>query len=243
MVMTMKSALTLLTVFCLACSSASALDIAALERAMANPDRPAADKERDASRKAPQVLDFMGLEAGDTVVDLIAIGGWYTEVLSYAVGDSGKVYMQNNPSPFVDRNMETINDRLARLSNVEHVLGPLSDVPAGSVDFAMTALNFHDIYNGTPEAAQAILGQLALLLKDGGILAVVDHEGSPGADNTALHRIAFDDAVKALVASGDFALVATSNILDNSADDHSVGPFDPSLGRNTDRFVMKLVKQ
>ena len=47
-------------------NSAYALDIAALERMMANPDRPAADKERDASRRAPQVLDFLGLEAGMT---------------------------------------------------------------------------------------------------------------------------------------------------------------------------------
>ena len=41
----MKSVLSLLTVIFL-CSSASAqLNVTALERAMANPDRPAADKE------------------------------------------------------------------------------------------------------------------------------------------------------------------------------------------------------
>ena len=39
-----------------------------------------------------------------------------------------------------------------------------------------------------------------------------------------------------------FALVSTSNMLNNLADDHSKGPFDESLARNTDRFVLKLVK-
>jgi predicted methyltransferase len=218
------------------------LDMAALERAMANPDRPAADKERDPMRKAPEVLNFLGLEEGMTAVDLIAIGGWYTEVLSYAVGDSGKVYMHNNASPFVDRNMDTINDRLSRLDNVEHKLDGFATIPAGSADFVLTALNFHDVYNPDPAAAQGFIGAIANVLKTGGILGVIDHEGTPGADNPTLHRIAFDDAVKALLASGQFALVATSDLLDNPADDHTVGPFDPSLGRDTDRFILKLVK-
>ncbi|MGI9250159.1 MAG: hypothetical protein ACR2PR_03040, partial [Pseudohongiellaceae bacterium] len=75
----------------------SDIDIAALEQAMANPQRPAADKERDASRRAPEVLHFLGLRKGMTVLDINASAGWYTEVLSYAVGDEGKVYMQNRP--------------------------------------------------------------------------------------------------------------------------------------------------
>ena len=238
----MKFVLSLLAASCLICGSAAADgDAAALERAMANPARPAADKERDANRKAPEVLAFMGLEEGMQVIDLIAIGGWYTEVLSYAVGNSGKVYMQNTAGGFVDRSADEINDRLARLSNVEHWLQPISDIPAGSLDFAMTALNFHDVYNGSPAAAAGLFGQVRDALKPGGILAVVDHEGTAGADNATLHRIAFEDVVKALVNNG-FALVASSEVLDNPADDHSLGPFDPSLGRNTDRIVLKFVK-
>lgn len=237
----MKSVLSLLAL-CLICSTASAqLNTAALERAMANPDRPAADKERDAARKASEVLAFMGLESGMTALDLIAIGGWYTEVLSYAVGSNGKVIMQNNPSPFVERSMETIEDRLARLSNVEHHLGPVSDIPAGSVDFVMTALNFHDVYNPNPAGIGGFLGTVSTAMKTGGILAVIDHEGDAGADNAELHRIAFSDAVAAIVNSG-FALVGSSDLLNNPSDDHSLGPFDPSLERNTDRFVLKFVK-
>ena len=234
----MKSALSLLAVFSLVCSSAQALDIAALERAMANPDRPAADKERDASRQAPAVLDFLGLEAGMTVLDVNASGGWYTEVLSYAVGPNGKVLMQNRPG---GNSAEAATARANRLGNVDEWLTPISDAPANSVDFAITALNFHDFHNSNPAAAQGILGQLMAVLKPGGILAVIDHEGTFGADNVSLHRIAFEDAVKAVLASG-FVLAGASDILDNEADDHTVGPFDPSLGRNTDRLVLKFMK-
>ena len=79
----MKSIISLLAATCLLCGSASALDIAALERAMANPDRPAEDKARDASRQAPQVLDFFGVEPGMTVLDINAVlsatqGGGFT---------------------------------------------------------------------------------------------------------------------------------------------------------------------
>lgn len=234
----MKTIITFLTV-CFFCSSAIAqLDTAALERAMQNPERPAADKERDASRQAPAVLNFFGVSPGMTVLDINASAGWYTEVLSYAVGDSGTVYMQNRPG---GRAEEAANARASRLSNVEQI-GAITDAPAGSVDFAITGLNFHDFHNSNPAMAQDILGQVASVLKTGGILGVIDHEGTPGADNQALHRIAFDDAVKALIQSGDFALVGASDILDNPADDHTVGPFDESLGRNTDRIVLKLMK-
>jgi predicted methyltransferase len=70
--MAMKSVLSLLSVILLCSNSFAQLDVTALERAMANPDRPAADKERDASRQAPAVLNFLGLEEGNTVLDISA---------------------------------------------------------------------------------------------------------------------------------------------------------------------------
>ena len=57
-VMSMKSVLTLFAVCLLGSTAYADLDMAALERAMANPDRPAADKERDASRRRQQFSIF-----------------------------------------------------------------------------------------------------------------------------------------------------------------------------------------
>jgi|TARA_B110000971_G_C19668745_1_gene345731 hypothetical protein len=39
-----------------------------------------------------------------------------------------------------------------------------------------------------------------------------------------------------------FALVSTSNILNNLADHHIKGPFDENLARNTGRFALKPVE-
>jgi predicted methyltransferase len=145
--------------------------------------------------------------------------------------------MQNRPG---GRSEEAANAKAARLSNIRQI-ADISDAPANSVDFAITALNFHDFHNSNPEVAQGILAQTMAALKPGGVLGIIDHEGSPGADNATLHRIAFDELVRAVTAAG-FAVVGVSEVLNNPADDHSVGPFDPSLGRNTDRIVLKLVK-
>jgi len=228
-------------VIALLCSSANSQNTSALQQAMTNSSRPAQDKARDPIRKAPEILQFMGVKVGDTVLDVIAMGGWYTEVLSYAVGENGKVYMQNNPIPLTQRSADERNERLSRLSNVEDWIGAITDIPPNSIDFTMTALNFHDVYNRSADDADIMLKDILGALKPGGILAVLDHEGNEGADNPTLHRVAFEDAVKAALNAG-FVLVGTSDLLENPDDDHTLGPFDPSLERRTDRLVLKLEK-
>lgn len=210
-------------------------------QAMKNPDRPAQDKERDASRRAPEVLQFMGVDPGDTALDVIAMGGWYTEVLSYAVGDSGKVYMHNNPIPITERSTDERAERISRLNNVEDYIGSITDLPANSVDYAMTALNFHDVYNRSAADANRLLMDIKSVLKPGGVLGIIDHKGTYGADNPTLHRIAFEDLVKAVLDAG-FTLVAASDLLANPLDDHTLGPFDPILERRTDRLLLKFQK-
>ena len=141
----------------------------------------------------------------------------------------------------VDNNIEQINERLARRSNIFHHVGPVSQLSANSIDFAITALNFHDIYNRSADEAHERFTQVYDTLKPGGIFGVIDHAGSVGADNPSLHRIAFQDAVKSITAIG-FTLTGTSDLLGNPSDDHTLGPFDPSLQRNTDRFVLRFIK-
>jgi len=66
-----------------------AQNAASLNAALANASRPQADREADARRKPAETLDFLGIGPGMMVVDLIASGGYYTEVLSNAVGPRG----------------------------------------------------------------------------------------------------------------------------------------------------------
>ena len=66
-----------------------------LAAALASANRPAEDKARDADRKPAELMQFFGVKPGMTTVDIIALGGYITEVLSVAVGSNGKVYAQN----------------------------------------------------------------------------------------------------------------------------------------------------
>ena len=48
--------------------------VARMRTALASPARPAEDKERDAVRKPIETVQFLGIETGDTVIDVIAAG-------------------------------------------------------------------------------------------------------------------------------------------------------------------------
>ena len=128
-------------------ANVQAIDVAAVNQALASADRSDADKALDAARKPAEVLDFLGLEPGMTVLDVMSGGGWYTEVLSLATGANGKVYMQNSEAALARGTTQaTVDARLARLSNVELLKADATAdlmLPANSIDFAITNLNFH----------------------------------------------------------------------------------------------------
>ena len=212
--------------------------------ALASPERSAEDKARDAARKPIQVIQFLGIKTGMTVIDVLAGGGWYTQVLSAAVGPAGKVYSQN-PDFIVKRKgfMDHEKALVARLGNVQPVHGDLADAGLGGCcDAAITALNLHDIYNGGGEdAAVKWLEGIYATLKPGGVLGVIDHVGDPGKDNKKLHRIPVDTA-RDLVTRAGFVIEEESDLLANPKDDHTLFNRDPKLHRDTDRFLFRCRK-
>ena len=212
-------------------------------------DRDPADKARDAGRKPAAVLDFLGLEPGMTALDVIAASGYYTEILSIAVGPNGRVIAQNPLFVLKFRdgaNDKALSQRLAnnRLSNVIRMDGDIKklDVNPGSVDLAITALNFHDIYNrGGKDAAIDFSKAVMVLLKPGGVFGVIDHEGANSADNASLHRMPLALAIEALESAG-YLIEATSDVLRNPNDDMTKMVFSPEIRGKTDRFLIKAIK-
>lgn len=209
--------------------------------------RPEADAARDVGRKPYGVLEFLGVEPGMTTLDVIAASGYYTEVLSGEVGVNGIVYAQNPARVLRFRqgaNDLALTSRLAgnRLANVRRLDREFDDLGLvdNSVDVAITALNFHDIYNNDAQAAQQVLMVVRRVLKPGGVLGVIDHVGNAGADNAKLHRIEPSLAIAAAKAAG-FS-VEQSDLLSNPDDDHTQSPFAPGIRGNTDRFLLKLTK-
>ena len=206
------------------------------------------DKARDAARRPAEVLEFLGVEPGMTVMDLLASGGWYTEVLSVAVGPEGTVYAQNPPMllSFNDNAYDkAITARLAdnRLPNVIRLDREEGDtgLEPGSLDAAITALNLHDRHNfGSGEDVAILLAAVKDLLKPGGVLGVIDHYGDSDKDNTALHRLDVDAALPIIEAAG-FEM-QSSDLLRNPDDDHTIMVFNPAIRGKTDRVLYKLTK-
>ena len=209
--------------------------------------RPAADVARDAGRRPYAVLEFLGVAPGMTVLDVMAGGGYYTAVLAEAVGPGGRVYAQNTARGLRyggGRNDRALQARLdgGALPNVRRLDREFDDLGlvADSVDVAITALNFHDVYHASPQAAQAVLAALYRVLKSGGVLGIIDHVGIAQEDNPALHRIVPARVIEAAQQAG--FTVQSSDLLANADDDHLQSPFAPGLRGNTDRLLLKLTK-
>ncbi len=216
---------------------------------LANSSRSAEDRARDAGRKPAAVIEFLGIKPGMRVLDVIAAGGWYTEVLALTVGPDGHVVAQN-PQVILEMrdgaNEKALSARLAgnRLPNVSRMNSGFENIcsVAGTFDAAITAMNFHDIYNSRgPEAALSTLQAIYTALKPGGIFAIIDHVGVADADNAALHRIEKSLAIETAKSAG-FVVEGDANILASTSDDHTQGVFAEGIRGNTDRFLLKFVK-
>lgn len=223
------------------------------EMAVANEARSDGDRARDKGRKPAEVLEFMGIADGMTVLDMFSGGGYYTEILAAIVGDGGKVIAQSNEAylQFVGDEFRT---RYAddRLTNVEILMAENNELSldAESLDAVMLVLSYHDLFNSNPDQGwpridvPAFLAELKKGLKPGGIIGIIDHYAESGASpdsGDTVHRI--DPAiVLADMAAAGFKLEAQSDILRNPDDDYSKIVFDPEIRGRSDRFVMRFSK-
>jgi predicted methyltransferase len=217
------------------------------DAAIADSGRPAADTSRDAERKPGVILDFAHVHEGETVLELIPGGGYFTRILSKAVGPTGTVYAASPPI----QNMGAAAEAIAadpRYANVKAV--PLNATTLGPdgpmVDLIFTAQNYHDLHltqahQDVPLFDKYLFGKL----KSGGILIVSDHIAADGAPVTetadTLHRIDPAAVLKEVEAAG-FVFDGQLDALRNPHDSHLVKVFDPAIRGHTDQFVFRFRK-
>ncbi|MDB5428455.1 MAG: methyltransferase [Phenylobacterium sp.] len=219
--------------------------------AVADKSRPEADTKRDADRKPAEMLEFAGVKQGQTVVDLIPGGGYFTRIFSKAVGPKGTVYAVGGPPrPSTDPSKPAptpAQDTIAadaNYSNVKSIHAPLAgglSIPT-KADVVWTAQNYHDVKN-VPNIDMLTFDKAIYdSLKPGGVFVVLDHAAAPGSSVTnTLHRI--DPAVvKKEVEAAGFKYEGESKVLANATDDHTKAVFDPSLRGHTDQFIYKFRK-
>jgi predicted methyltransferase len=231
-------------------------DTAAIDAAVANSNRTAADREEDARRKAPQVLEFLGARPGMHVIDYLSAGGYYSELLSYVVGPQGKVIAYNNP-PYLKYSGDAPAKRYGndRLPNVEQVTAKPEEAPfePNSVDAVLFVQSYHDLHwrAKKPEEWPAAdpaksLERVAQAMKPGAVAVVIDHVATAGSDPAkdvdTLHRI--DPAIiKRDFEAAGLKFDAESPVFANPADDHTKPVFDPSIRYKSDQVMYRFRKE
>ncbi len=217
--------------------------------AVADPNRPKADTNRDADRLPAIMLAFSGVKPGDRVAELIPGQGYSTRLLSAVVGPKGHVYSLNLATLIqrIRDQIKPVTDNPA-YANVTVSDQDFSDLKLPEpVDLVWTAQNYHDFkvpgmfFVDTEAMDRAIFAAL----KPGGLYVIIDHAAAPGSgtrDTTALHRI--DPAVvKTEVTAAGFRLLRESHALANPNDPHTARvPGQGGIGDKSDKFFLVFQK-
>ncbi len=221
--------------------------------AIANPERPADQRERDARSKPEVVLPLLALESGDTAADIMGGGGYYAELIAGVVGKQGKVILHNN-TPYAKFVEKQLNERYVAQSRppITVLKSEVDDLQLGieTLDAALMVMSYHDLYYRAPERGWGdtdvglFFAQVLAALKPGGRLVIVDHAAAEGTGSSAaqtIHRIEEAYAREDAVGAG-FRFVTRNQALRNPDDDHTKMVFDKEIRGKTDRFILVFEK-
>ena len=219
---------------------------------LADPGRPAADLADDAARKPAEVLAFAKIRPGQTILEVEGGRGWYSDILSTAIGPAGKLYIQY-PAEFAygDAAYKTRMDagRLKNATIVKSHFDDYSAIPAASVDKVIWILGPHEVYfvppntQGLGDEAKTY-AEIKRVLKPGGEFIAMDHAADAGAPKNIAQTLHRTDPANVLAAAKAAGLdyVDKSDVLANPADDRTKRVFDATIRRHTDQFLFRFRK-
>jgi predicted methyltransferase len=230
-------------------ASAEAATPAHLAAALADKGRPAEEVARDGARKPAELLTFAEVKPGQKVVDLVMGGGYFTRILSGAVGPKGQV-IAYQPEEFIrfqasyGENQKKVADAYANVTPLTASFAD-TDLPDG-LDLVFTVQNYHD-FHLTPfpkDTASKMNAEVFKSLKPGGLYVIVDHAAAAGSGlepAMKVHRI--DPAiVRQEVEAAGFDFVGESPLLRDPSDPRTANVFDPAIRGKTDQFTLKFRK-
>jgi predicted methyltransferase len=187
---------------------------AALQAAIAGPQRSEANKARDQYRHPLQTLTFFGIKPGMTVVEIWPGNGWYTEILAPFLKDRGKLYEAVGMGAGARAFEEKLKADPAVYGEViVTVLQPPAETaiaPAGTADMILTFRNVHDwLPRGNPAD---YFKAFYRALKPGGTLGITDHRANPSQpqDPNAKNGYVRQDYMIELAKQAGFKLAGTS---------------------------------
>jgi predicted methyltransferase len=220
-------------------------------------ERRADDRARDQYRNPAETLEFFGVEPTMTVAEYGPGGGWYTRVLAPYLMPAGQYIAFNQDSDGRSYNTRAQEARSKGWtenfkSSVADAMGVDADdvmafetdeMPedvAGTVDRVLIFRSMHGLNIGN--SADDVLKAARMMLKDDGMVGVVQHRAPEGAsydDYGARQRgyMRKEDVVNIFEANG-FELAAESEINANPNDpanwERGVWTLPPVLGTGED---------
>ncbi|HEX7702820.1 MAG TPA: methyltransferase domain-containing protein, partial [Kofleriaceae bacterium] len=203
----------------------------ALAAILASPHRVPGNKDRDGARHPIETLTFFGLQANQTVVELGAGGGWYTEILAPFLANHGALIVVGPDSKEPAGDMSTVGGHGLDLflAKSPELFGKVTRVgitspdklkfgPDGSVDLVVAIREMHN-WQRRGELAK-YLAAIHAVLKPGGTFGLVAHRamaGTKGEDTAEKGYLAEQWVIDHVTAAG-FELVEKSEINANPKD-------------------------
>ena len=228
----------------------------ALAAITASPHRMPGNKDRDGARHPIETLTFFGLMPNQTVVEVGAGGGWYTELLAPFLANHGKLIAVGPDSKLPASDMSTVSGHALdlMLAKSPEVFGKVTRVgitspdtlnfgPADSADLVIAIREMHN-WQRRGELAK-YLAAIHAVLKPGGTFGLVAHrakDGTKGEDTAETGYLAQQWVIDHVTAAG-FDLVDKSEINANPKDtkDYKDGvwtlPPNYASGKDKDKYA------
>jgi predicted methyltransferase len=155
----------------------------AAEQAPTAPGPNERDRKRDEWQRPAEVLDALGVKAGQRVADIGSGSGYFTFHLAARVGSEGKVYAVDIDEAALQK--LRARQEHAQLTQIETILGTSADphLP-NELDAVLIVDTYHEFREYT-QTLQAVWRAL----KPRGRLVLIDGEGPAGRPRTEYHRL------------------------------------------------------
>lgn len=234
--------------------------------------QPADVKERFAARNPAETLTFFEVKPGDTVVETLPGGGWYSGILHPYLGEKGKLIGAHYPKGVMERlglDKDRLQAMLERNANwpkatVSKAVSKGGEIDAfditqmpdrlnGTVDKFLFIRSLHNLsrFNKDGGFLDKAIAEAFRALKPGGIAGVVQHrapESAPDAWAEGSNGYLKQAKVIAAFEAAGFKLVEKSEINANAKDkpteSDNVWRLAPSLrGLEKDSDKWRAIKE
>ena len=192
--------------------------------------RSESNRDRNKSRNPVDTLDFFGLAADMTVIEILPSRGWYTEIMAPYLRDHGKYYAAhfspNASASYMPPNLRNFEEKITADPDlygkitVRH-LNPPNEVTISPPESADMALTFRNVHNWIMAGQEhEYFATFYKALKPGGVLGVVEHRAKPDAGMDVMRTSGYvtEAYVKEVAAAAGFEFAGNSELNANPKD-------------------------